>query len=460
MIIFMCGRPKTEYTPIYRPIYLEIKNGVDIELMKIPILCPICHSALVGKYGYQPSTSGLVEKFQCKNSACSFRVSHRSGKQFNFRTSACFRDALQTQLSQILKPLILGDLSKKALGVQFHRSPALMTYLRQKVEKALKKMDVLDQLVLETTLDTAVAMDETFLKIAGIPYYLILATGYRTRKILGLSISKTRDESALRQVFDEADQNTIFPIECLSVDAWGASQALAKHLNRPITLIIHKHKRPYDKAVIWDIQYDGDQRIIHKIGVKTDFFRKRKKREYHYLVEQENIAPKVLKRRGRPKGVKNGQGKLKNTSKTKKKRGRKGIFSVFTRGVKCYANISPWRQKVRLAKSGLGAVGAALNRVIKLYAKMTIQNNLAENKNSMLEHRVWFSGRKTPESFEERLRTFVILQNNPYLWDNLEISHSFRSDLLEKQLDRSVFGGMVREMYQWDNNLKKGEVLN
>ena len=456
----MCGRPKTLYVSLYRPICLEVEDGVDIELMEIPVLCPICHSALVGKYGYQESKTGLVEKFQCKNSTCPFRVSHRSGKQFNFRTSACFRDALQTQLSQIIKPLIMGDLSKKALGTQFHRSPALMTYLRRKVEKALKKMDILDQLVMECTLDNAVAMDETFLKIAGIPYYLILATGYQTRKILGLSISKTRDESALRQVFDEADKNTVFPIECLSVDAWGASQALAKHLNRPITLIIHKHKRPYDKAVIWDIQYVGDQRIIHKIGVKTDFFRKRKKREYRYLREQENTAPKILKKRGRPKGVKNGQGKPKNKPKAKKKRGRKGIFSVFTRGVKCYAKISPWRQKVRLAKSGSGTVGAALNRVIRLYSKMTIQNNLAENKNSMLEHRVWFSGRKTPESFEERLRTFVIMQNNPCLWVKLKISHAFRSDLLEKQLDRSVFGGMVREMYQWDNNLKKGGVLN
>lgn len=460
MIIIMCGRPKTFYVPLNRPIFLEVEGGVEIELMEILILCPICHSALVGKYGYQASENGPIEKFQCKNSACSFRISHRSGKQFNFRTSACFRDALQTQLSQILKPLIMGDLSKKALGVQFHRSPSLMTYLRQKVEKTLKKMDILDQLVMETTMDNAVAMDETFLKIAGIPYYLILATGYQTKKILGLSISKTRDEPALRQVFDEADQNTAFPIECLSVDAWGASQALAKHLNRPITLIIHKHKRPYDKAVIWDIQYDGDQRIIHKIGVKTDFFYKRKKREYRYLVEQENLIPKVLKKRGRPKGVKNGQGKPKNTSKTKKKRGRKGIFSVFTRGVKRYAKISPWRQKVQLAKSGSGTVGAALNRVIKLYAKMTIQNNLAENKNSMLEHRVWFSGRKTPESFEERLRTFVILQNNPCLWDKLKICHSFRSDLLEKQLDRSVFGGIVRKMYQWDNKYKKEGVLN
>ena len=53
MIILMCGRPKTLYTTLYRPIYLEVEDGNDIELIKIPILCPICHSALVGKYGYQ-----------------------------------------------------------------------------------------------------------------------------------------------------------------------------------------------------------------------------------------------------------------------------------------------------------------------------------------------------------------------------------------------------------------------
>ncbi len=96
----------------------------------------------------------------------------------------------------------------------------------------------------------------------------------------------------------------------------------------------------------------------------------------------------MLKKRGRSKGVKNGQGKTKKTTKIKKKRGRKGIFSIFAKGVKCYAKIYPWRYKIRLTKSGSGTVGAALNRVIKLYTKMTIQNNLAENKNSMLEHRV------------------------------------------------------------------------
>lgn len=460
MISYMCGRPQTQYDPQYRPITLTTEVGDNIELLEIPILCPICHSPLVGNYGYQNSKSGLVEKFQCKNEACPFRLRHRFGKQFNFRTSAYFREALETQIPQILKPLILGDLSKKALGAQFHRSPALMTYLRQKVEEVLNKQEFLDQLVLKPTLDNAVAMDETFIKIAGIPYYLILATGYQTRKILGLSISKTRDEPALRQVFDEADKNTCDPIEILSVDAWGASQTMAKHLNRPFTLVIHKHRKPYNKAVIWDILYEGNQRIIHKIGVKTDFFRHRKKREYRYLMIQESTVPKVLKKRGRKKGVKNGQGKSKHVLKQKKRRGRKGIFSIFTQGEKHYARIYPWRKKVRLAKKGLGTVDAALNRVIQLYAKMTIQNNLAENKNSVLEHRVWFSGRKTPESFEKRLRTFVIMQNNPTLWDQVKINHSFRSDLMEKQIKNSVFGAIVQDVYQWGNKFQKKEVLN
>jgi len=235
---------------------------------------------------------------------------------------------------------------------------------------------------------------------------------------------------------------------------------MIKRLKRPFTLVIHKHKKPYDKAVIWDILYEGNQRIIHKFGVKTDFFRHRKKREYRYLMVQESSAPKILKKRGRKKGVKNGQGKSKHVPKPKKKRGRKGIFSVFTQGKKHYAYIYPWRKKVRLAKKGSGTVSAALNRVIQLYAKMTIQNNLAENKNSVLEHRVWFSGRKTPESFEKRLRTFVIMQNNPTLWDQVKIDHSFRSDLMEKQIKNSVFGAIVQDVYQWGNKSQKKGVMN
>ena len=78
----------------------------------------------------------------------------------------------------------------------------------------------------------------------------------------------------------------------------------------------------------------------------------------------------------------------------------------------------------------------------------------------MLEPRVWFSDRKTPESFEIRLQTIVIMQNKLTLWDQVKINHSFRSDLMEKQIKNSVFGAIVQDVYQWGNKSQKKGVMN
>ena len=104
---------------------------------------------------------------------------------------------------------------------------------------------------------------------------------------------------------------------------------MAKNLMRPITLIIHKHKKPYNKVVIRRFIYRDFKRITTDIGVKTDVFKRRGVRIYKYLMRAELLNPKTSKRCGRPRCAKNGHGK-KNV-KSNKKRGRKGLFSVFDR---------------------------------------------------------------------------------------------------------------------------------
>ena len=159
-----------------------------------------------------------------------------------------------------------------------------------------------------------------------------MATGYKTHRVLGLRISSTRKEKDIRAVFDEAEKNTQHPISLITVDGWGASRIMAKNLGRPITLVVHKHKRPYDKAVIFRFDYENDKRIVTEVGVKTDFFKRRGKREYYRRTREESLIPPPKMKRGRPKGVKNGQGKKQRKRKKPKKRGRKGLFAVFDKG--------------------------------------------------------------------------------------------------------------------------------
>jgi len=92
-------------------------------------------------------------------------------------------------------------------------------------------MNGLDSLVLMLQPDTAVAIDETFLKIEGTSIYIIIATGYTSHKTLGIKVSKSRSEDDIREVFDEVDGNTEHDIATITSDALNATQAMAKNVN-------------------------------------------------------------------------------------------------------------------------------------------------------------------------------------------------------------------------------------
>lgn len=463
MLYYMAGRPRTIYTSISEEIFITTEEEDNIPFGDIVILCPICHTNFVGPYGFQHTKTGTWQKYQCKNPGCPWLLNYATGKQFVMKTSALFRDALKNHLNKMIVPLIRGDTTQTIVGKHTHRSPALMTYIRHKIEDNLEKHTQLKSLVIDKPLDDGVAMDEWFMKINGEAVYIIMATSYGKKKVLGVKVAISREESMMRTVFDEAENNNGKQFSLVSIDAWGGSMKMIKNLNRPISAVIHKHKSPYDKAIIWEIEYTPDKRIIHNIGVQTDFFRKRKKRQYFYFREEEDLTQLPPKKRGRPKGVKNGRGKgsyKKIPKDEQKKRGPKGIFQVFDRGKKGYAFVDPGKKSVKIAKGGSGAVGAVLNRVILFFCKMTIQNNLAENKNSVVEHRVWRSGPKDQDSFEKRLRTFLFFLNNPRQIQTLRIDHSFRGDLMFSQLKDSIYSDIFIQNYQYYEKSIEEAVMN
>lgn len=463
MLYLMVGRPIKVYSPIYESLTLPQPDGTVLQFGDILILCPICRSSLVGTYGSQGSKTGCHIKYQCKNPACPALRYLRKGKQFMLRTSALFQEILASHVKQIVSSLIRGDTTQIAVGQRYHRSPALMTILRHKAENILDERKDLDNLVQEPTMEEAVSLDEMFLKIEGEQIYVIPGTCYGKRKVLGLKVASSRDETIMRSVFDEAERNNGKPFEILTIDAWGGSIKMAKKLGRPIIVVIHKHKAPYDKAVIWKIEYIENKRIIHKIGLQTDFFLTRKTRVYYYLREEEDLISPPAKKKGRPKGTKNGQGKgpYKKIPKKKQKiRGPKGIFTVFDKGKRYYARVDPGKHQVKLSKGGSNTVGAVLNQVIQVFAKMTIQNNLAENKNSVIEHRVWRSGPKFIAGFEKRIRTFLFYLNNPDELMKLRINHQLRGDLVYTELRTGLYGQIYLANQKSMQNLIKMEVWN
>ena len=428
----MVGRKKKVYGLRWAPIEVQSENGARFSLGKIQLFCPVCGSPKIGPYGTHGRKSTRVETFQCKNCDCVHLGDHKGGKEFILTTSYQFKELIYGKLKAFYEDMLKDGAKNKTIAKKYEIFESQVSSLRSEVESAIDKLNGLDSLVLISQPDTAVAIDETFLKIEGTSIYVIIATGYTSHKTLGIKVSKTRSEEDIREVFDEADQNTIHDINVVSSDALNATQSMVKNLNREITHIIHPHKKPFKKAIIRHYSYENSERITTTIGVKSDFFKKRSKRQFRYMEARNDLTPKVKKKRGRPKGAKTK--KKRKTPRTKKSRGRKGLYTVFEKGVIGYATIDPYRDKLKIGKRLSRPVGAGLNATLKLFSLMSIQNNLAENINSILRAIIRLRGPKTIESVERRIRATLKIRNHPEILEEVRITRQVRGDFLMNNL--------------------------
>ena len=257
----MAGRQRKIYGPLWRPIEARSEKGAQFSLGKIQLFCPVCGSPKAGPFGTHGRGSTRIETFQCKNDKCSHLKKYKTGKQFVLTTSYQFKELILSKLKALYEDLLMDGAKNKTIAKKYRISESQVSALRTEIEKAIDKLNGLDSLVLTPQLDTAIAIDETFLKIEGTSIYVIIATGYTSRKILGINVSKTRSEEDMREVFDEAELNTTYEITTISSDALNATQSMAKNLNREITHLIHPHKKPFKKAIIRHYSYETSERI-------------------------------------------------------------------------------------------------------------------------------------------------------------------------------------------------------
>jgi len=428
----MVGRKKKVYSPYWYPIEAQSESGACFSLGKIQLLCPTCGSSKVSSYGTHGRKNTRVETFQCKNRKCPHLKNYKTKKQFVLTTSYQFNELIFCKLKALYEDLLKDGAKNKTIAKKYGISESQISALRTEIESAIDKLNGLDTLVLVSQPDTAVAIDETFLKIGGTSIYVIIATGYMSHKTLGIKVSKSRSEEDIREVFDETNGNTERDISSISSDALNATQAMAKNLNREITHIIHPHKKPFKKAIIRHYSYENSERITTTIGVKSNFFKKRGKRQFKYMEARTDLTPKIKKKHGRPKGSKTK--KRHKKPRTKKNRGRKGLYTVFEKGTIGYATIDPYRDKLKLGKGLSRPVGAGLNATLKLFPLMSIQNNLAENINSILRAIIRLRGPKTIESVESRIRATLKIRNHPEILDEVRITRQVRGDFLMNNL--------------------------
>jgi len=440
----MVGRKGKVYMPLWRPIEVQNENRNRFSLGEIQICCPVCGTPKVGTYGTHGRENTRLETFQCKDSKCPHKKSFKTPKQFILTTSYQFKELVFNKLKAFYEDLMKDGAKNKTIAKKYGISESQVSALRLEIEDAIDKLNGLDSLVLEPQPDTAIAIDETFLKIQGTSIYVIIATGYSSHKTLGIKVSKSRSEEDMRKVFDEAERNTEHQITTVTSDALNATQSMVKNLGREITHIIHPHKKPFKKVIIRHYSYEGDERVTTTIGVKSDFFKKRGKRQFKYMEARTDLTPKIKKKKGRPKGSKTK--KKRKKPRKKKKRGRKGLYTVFDKGKIGYAKINPYRDKIKLSKGMSSQVGAGLNATLILFALMSIQNNLAENKNSILQAILRLRGPKTIESVERRIRATLKVRNHPELLDDLRINRNVSGNFAINNL----------KLIEWANLLERG----
>lgn len=284
--------------------------------LNIKLYCPVCQSTHLVKNGFRPRINGSVQQLECMNKECpAFHASYPlHGKQFTISTSGEMQYLIKDEIQRAYDSLYHHSVRSTEVARTTEMSDAWVSFLRKELDavitRGLKRDEQIQPfcLVSSPTADEAASVDETFFKIKNKTVYVIIIRGYLSRKVLAIFTSFSRKESDIAAAFQEAEKNCQKPIQIMTADAWGATELMIRHLNRPITLIMHRHKRPYDKAVIERIEYKPEQniRMVTQIGVSTDIFRTRATHAAHYLQRSEPLQVPIKESRpkGRPKGMK------------------------------------------------------------------------------------------------------------------------------------------------------------
>jgi hypothetical protein len=177
-----------------------------------------------------------------------------------------------------------------------------------------------------------IIMDETFLKIGGIDYCLIIAVS-KEGKLLSWTLSRTRKTQDLDGVFQEALLRYPFP-GVVVTDHFAGYHAMIKRYPYPIIHISHIHKPPYNRAVIYQrFFFKEENKILElQLAINTDIVASSKQQLVQYMLEETPLIPRQTGPRGRPTGSKNRPKEIvqkeieEKQAKTKKRRGRKNPF--------------------------------------------------------------------------------------------------------------------------------------
>ena len=379
----------------------KIINDLIKLTVTFEILCPNCgpNNKNIKKNGHDKKSKENPQIYFCKT--CK--------KCFFPHTSWIFKEFSDLVVENVLDDLFVEGISPKAISKKLHVSSSFVTNIRYQCFNLLKqKIDIirseadfgkkLTDLPLVT--QSGIWWDETFFKINGQTYFLILIIDALGR-VLAYKFAKSRGvidyTDLLIPILDKLPETPVF-----ICDGAPAYEGVIKSLNRSCFLIQHIHSHPWNQVKLHRFIFEDNSPNIEQttIILPYDAFLRDEPVEIFSatkIVQNQEGSP-IKKRRGRKKGSKDkkkrkkyGTRKVGVQENNKKKRGRKNLETV---GAKLSFNPDPYKngwnikllsnasKKHNLKTPDLENLKIILHVTFEIMNGGAIKSNLIESKNS------------------------------------------------------------------------------
>ncbi len=282
----------------------EINQSIYISLA-FPIGCPKCRATgnEIIKDGHETKTKGHPQKYECK--IC--------GKNFVTHTSLFFREVTQAIFMLAFDEVTNTRSSVTEVAKRFNMATTTLHEFVARVRGVLvTKADLVKKILARenthlmtlTGLNKAIFVDETFLKIKGSTYYLIVAINSEGTPLCW-KLASSRKSEMITRVIEEVIKSHEMP-GMIITDGNPTYKKVLTSLRYEGLHVIHIHKDKRNRIVIRRCYFDdGSQQYTEElIGVNHDVFVTEGTKPVWYLSNQKKIIKKGGKR-GRPTGSKN-----------------------------------------------------------------------------------------------------------------------------------------------------------
>jgi transposase-like protein len=414
----------------------EINNDIYISLA-FPIGCPKCRATGndIRKDGHETKLKGHPQKYECKN----------CGKAFMTHTSLFFQEVTQAVFMLAFNEVTNTRSSVTEVAKRFNMAPTTLHEFVARVRGILvTKVDLVKKILLRenahsltlTGLNQAIYMDETFLKIKGSTYYLIVAVNSEGIPLCW-KLASSRKGEIIEGVLKEVFQHHGTP-KIIITDGNPTYKKVLTHLRYEGIHIIHIHKDKRNRIVIRKCVFEGGSAhyIEELVGLNHDVFATEGTKPVWVLSTQKKIIKRGGKR-GRPKGGKNRpkaeidvspsvphQCNSQHQKSPAKKRGPK---NVFTEGCVLEIRVNPSQETLEVLAPVIRPsnvdyslktdpdplqVFSLLYPVFHEFKGHYISSNRIENLFSQFDYLFIPRGRRTVASVTNETSTWLLLRQS------------------------------------------------